>query len=137
MVVFPRPPFGPKIITVFCCARGRGCTTARLGTTRAPSWEAHLPCARGNSGKTGGGRSVFASMTRLPLIPWEDGSPRRPGRPLPDGSEGACRPVAGHGGVPGSERGGQAARDRAVEASEEPPSAEAEWEGEGQRAEAA
>jgi hypothetical protein len=29
-----------------------------------------------NGGKIGGGSAVFASLTRLPLIPWEDGSPR-------------------------------------------------------------
>jgi hypothetical protein len=29
-----------------------------------------------NSGKTGGGSSVFAFPTRLPLIRWEDGSTR-------------------------------------------------------------
>jgi hypothetical protein len=28
----------------------------------------------GNSGKTGGGSVVFASLTRLPLILWRDGS---------------------------------------------------------------
>jgi len=28
------------------------------------------------SGKTGGGTVFFASLTRQPLIPWEDGSPR-------------------------------------------------------------
>jgi hypothetical protein len=28
----------------------------------------------GNSGKTGGGSAVFASLTRLPLILWRDGS---------------------------------------------------------------
>jgi hypothetical protein len=31
---------------------------------------------QGNSGKTGGGSAVFASLTRLPLILWRDGSTR-------------------------------------------------------------
>ena len=30
----------------------------------------------GTSGKTGGGSAFFASLTRRPLIPWEDGSAR-------------------------------------------------------------
>jgi hypothetical protein len=47
-----------------------------------PPWDAfsvsnqQLTPIPSNSGRTGGGRAVFASLTRLPLIPWEHGFTR-------------------------------------------------------------
>src|SRR3954467_3846860 len=90
----------------------------------------------GTSGKTGGG-AFFAFLTRRPLIPWEDGSPRRPGRTLPDGTEGACHRAAGQGGGPRADGGSPARGDRAAQRAEGPTSSEAKWDGKGQRAEAA
>src|SRR4051794_41567674 len=83
------------------------------------------------SGKTGGG-AFFAFLTRRPLIPWEDGSPRRPGRTLPDRTEGACHRVAGQGGGPRADSGSPARGDRAAQRAEGPTSSEAKWDGKGQ-----
>ena len=46
----------------FHCTNGSDCVFDAKGTDIC------------NSGKTGGGSVVFASLTRLPLILWRDGS---------------------------------------------------------------
>src|SRR3954451_22980444 len=107
--------------------------------TRACGGQGDRPdnSASSTSGKTGGGSADFASPGRLPLIPWEDGSAWRPRRTLSDRAEGACPRAAGQGGGPGADGSGPAHGDRTAEGAQEPPSAEAERDGEGQRAKAA
>src|SRR4051794_21201046 len=105
----------------------------RVGGQNHQRTQAHK-VEKGNIGRTGGG-AVFASPTRLGLIPWEDGSARQPGRPFPDQAEGACHRAAGQGGGAGADGGGPARGDRAAQRAEGSASAQTKWDGEGQRAE--